>query len=203
MHHNFFDRYRHGDSCIHHLPSSVKLLFSLGIIFTAIMVPIHDQWIFCIVGIILILVALFSKIPWRFIGSRLLALEPFALGIAVMALFQHNGFVVFLSIVIKSTMCLFTVILLSNTTPFSEILILFRRVGTPALLVTILALTYRYLFVLIDEAARLRRARDSRMFVMRGHRMWLSLTSLLGQLFIRSTERSERIYAAMISRGWQ
>jgi cobalt/nickel transport system permease protein len=66
-----------------------------------------------------------------------------------------------------------------------------------------LALTYRYLFVLIDEAARLRRARDSRMFVIRRFHIWLSLTSLLGQLFIRSTERSERIYTAMISRGWK
>ena len=136
-------------------------------------------------------------------GYRLLSLEPFALGIAVMALFQHNGAAIFLSLFIKSTLCLFTIILLSNTTPFSEILFLFRRVGIPALLITILALTYRYLFVLIDEAARLRRARDSRMFVVRRHRIWLSLTSLLGQLFIRSTERSEKIYAAMISRGWQ
>jgi cobalt/nickel transport system permease protein len=203
MHHDFFDRYSQIDSCIHRLPSYVKLLVSLGIILSVIKVPIHYRWIYLIFFIMLILVSFLSKIPWRFIAFRLLSLEPFALGIAVMALFQHNGFEIFLSIFIKSTLCLFTVLLLSNTTPFSEILVLFRRVGVPALLITILALTYRYLFVLIDEAARLRRARESRMFVIRRHRIWLSLTSLLGQLFIRSTERSERIYAAMISRGWQ
>jgi len=120
-----------------------------------------------------------------------------------MSLFQQNGFVIFLSILIKSTLCLFTMILLSNTTPFSEILSLFRKIGVPTLLITVLALTYRYFFVLIDEAARLRRARNSRMFVIHRSRIWLSLTSLLGQLFIRSTERSERIYTAMISRGWK
>ena len=151
----------------------------------------------------MIVISFLSKIPWRFIGGRLLFLEPFALGIAVMSLFQHNGFAIFLSIFIKSSMCLFTIILLSNTTPFSEILSLFRKIGVPALFITVLALTYRYLFVLLDESVRLRRARDSRMFDVRRSRVWLSLTSLMAQLFIRSTERSERIYTAMISRGWK
>jgi len=203
MRHDFFDRFSRLDSSIHHLPSSLKLLFSFGIIFTTVIVPVYYQWVFFVFFTILILVSFMSKIPWRFIGGRILFLEPFALGIAVLSLFQHNGFAIFLSILIKSTLCLFTIILFSNTTPFSEILVIFRRIGIPALLITILALTYRYLFVLIDEAVRLRRARDSRMFVIRRSRIWLSLTSLMGQLFIRSTERSERIYTAMISRGWK
>ena len=203
MRHDFFDRFSRLDSPIHHLPSSLKLLFSFGIIFTTVIVPVYYRWVFFVFFTILILVSFVSKIPWRFIGGRILFLEPFALGIAVLSLFQHNGFAIFLSILIKSTLCLFTIILFSNTTPFSEILVIFRRIGIPALLITILALTYRYLFVLIDEAVRLRRARDSRMFVIRRSRIWLSLTSLMGQLFIRSTERSERIYTAMISRGWK
>jgi cobalt/nickel transport system permease protein len=203
MRHDFFDRFSRLDSPIQHLPSSVKLLISIGIIFTAVIVPIHYLWVFFTFFAILILVSFMSKIPWRFIGSRLLFLEPFALGIAVMSLFQHNGFTIFLTILVKSSLCLFTIILLSNTTPFSEILSLFQRIGVPALLITVLALTYRYLFVLIDEAVRLRRARDSRMFVIHRSRIWLSLTSLMGQLFIRSTERSGRIYTAMISRGWK
>jgi cobalt/nickel transport system permease protein len=203
MRHDFFDRFSRLDSSIHRLPSYVKLLISLGIIFTVVTMSVHYRWIFLMFFTMLILVSFMSKLPWRFIVGRLLFLEPFALGIAVMALFQHNGFAVFLSILVKSSLCLFTIILLSNTTPFSEILSLFRRIGVPTLLITVLALTYRYLFVLIDETARLRRARDSRMFVIRYSRIWQSLTSLMGQLFIRSTERSERIYTAMISRGWK
>jgi cobalt/nickel transport system permease protein len=203
MRHDFFDRFSRLNSPIHHLPSYIKLLISIGIIFSVVIIPIHYRWFFFIFLGVLILVSYISKIPWHFIGGRLLFLEPFALGIAVMSLFQHNGLAIFLSILIKSTLCLLTVILLSNTTPFSEILSLLRRIGVPTLLITVLALTYRYLFVLTDEAARLRRARDSRMFVVQKFRIWLSLTSLLAQLFIRSTERSERIYTAMISRGWK
>jgi cobalt/nickel transport system permease protein len=120
-----------------------------------------------------------------------------------MALLQPNGGAVFLTVVVKSTLCLLTMILLSNTTPFAELLNALRKIGFPTLLVTTLALLYRYIFVLIDEAERLNRARESRTF--RGSRLakWRSLASLVGQLFVRSTERAERIFAAMLARGWR
>jgi cobalt/nickel transport system permease protein len=120
-----------------------------------------------------------------------------------MALFQNNGTEIFLSIMVKSTLCLFTVILLSNTTPFSDLLLALKRFGVPKLLITILALMYRYLFVLIDEAERLSRARSSRTFSDSRLLRWHTLASLIGQLFVRSTERAERIYAAMSARGWK
>ena len=203
MRHDFFDRFSQLDSPIHHLPASLKLPVSLGIIFTSIVVSIDKFGVFLLFFLILIMVTFLSRIPWRFVGGRLLFFEPLVLGIALMSLFQHHGDTIILTIVLRSTLCLLTVILLSNTTPFSEILFLFRKIRIPALLVTVLALTYRYVFVLIDEAMRLRRARDSRIFVTRRTGVWLSLSSLIGQLFIRSTERSGRIYTAMISRGWK
>jgi cobalt/nickel transport system permease protein len=203
MRHDFLDRYSRLESPIHALPSSIKFMCSFGIIFTIVLTSIQSRWVFLAIIAALVCVSFISKIPWRFIGLRLIFLEPFALGIAVMSLFQNNGGIIFLSILIKSTLCLFTIILLSNTTPFSELLVLFRRIGIPALLVTVVALTYRYLFVLIDETRRLRRARDSRTFTSDHSRMWMSLASLIGQLFIRSSERSERIFTAMISRGWK
>ena len=127
MRHDFFDRYSRLDSSIHRLPSYAKLLFSIGIIFSIVIIPAHNRLVFFSFLTILVFISSLSKIPWRFIGSRLLFLEPFALGIAVMSIFQNNGLAIFLSIVIKSTLCLLTVILLSNTTPFSEILSIFRR----------------------------------------------------------------------------
>ena len=105
--------------------------------------------------------------------------------------------------VAKTTLCLLTMLLLSNTTPFSEILGVMRRAHVPALLVSTLALMYRYLFVLVDETQRMRRARASRTFRQGRWRTWGTLATVIGQLFVRSTERAERIYAAMIARGWQ
>ncbi len=68
---------------------------------------------------------------------------------------------------------------------------------------TTLALMYRYLFVLMDEAERMQRARASRTFTKPGLRSWKTLGTVVGQLFVRSSERAERIYSAMCARGWK
>ena len=203
MRHDFLDRYSRMSSPIHRLPTTVKLIGTLCIISSTVTVQFSHGWCFLLVGAALLIISSLTTIPWKFVFGRLILLEPFALGIAVMALFQENGTYIFFSILTKSTLCLLTVILLSNTTPFSDLLSTLKRFGVPKLFVTILALMYRYLFVLIDEAERLNRARSSRTFSDTRVRKWSSMASLVGQLFVRSTERAERIYAAMSARGWK
>jgi cobalt/nickel transport system permease protein len=203
MRHDFLDRYSRLTSPIHRLPASLKLVIALAIVISVVSVPFRIAWFFPGVAVFLFLVAGLSRIPWKFVFGRLLLLEPLAIGVAAMALLQHDGLNVFLGILTKSTLCLLTMILASNTTPFSETLVFMRRVKVPSLLVTVLALAYRYLFVLIEEGERIQRARNSRTFSRNNRKKWLSNASLVGQLFVRSTERAERIYAAMTSRGWK
>jgi cobalt/nickel transport system permease protein len=69
-------------------------------------------------------------------------------------------------------------------------------------LVEVIALMYRYIFVLIDEAERMQRARVSRTFVKQKTLFWKNQGSIIGQLFVRSYERGERIYSAMRARGF-
>jgi cobalt/nickel transport system permease protein len=94
-------------------------------------------------------------------------------------------------------------VLLSNTTPFADLLRVLKAWRMPALLVTTLSLMYRYLFVLVDEAQRMQRARASRTFTPKRRRAWRTMATVISQLFIRSSERAERIYAAMCARGWR
>ena len=61
---------------------------------------------------------------------------------------------------------------------------------------------YRYLHVLADELDRMVKARRSRTFRRSGRLDWGLLTNLVGVLFIRISERGERVHGAMISRGW-
>lgn len=203
MRHDFLDRYSRLKSPVHRLHTAVKLLATFCIVVGTVAVPFSSIWFFVVTAALLLVVAAISTVPWTFVLKRLLLLEPLALGIAFLALFQPNGTTIFLSIVAKSTVCLFTVILLSNTTPFEDLLRSLSRIGVPRILITILALMYRYLFVLIDEGERLARARMSRTFTTNRVRRWQALASLIGQLFVRSTERAERIYAAMTARGWK
>jgi len=61
---------------------------------------------------------------------------------------------------------------------------------------------YRYSFILIDEMYRMKRARDSRCFG--GRWFWQSkiIGHMIGTLFLRSFHRGERVYLAMLSRGY-
>jgi cobalt/nickel transport system permease protein len=194
----WFDHYARTDSRIHRLPAALKLLAALALVLALVLLP-PGLW-FLHVALALVIVAGLSRIPPVFLIRRLLLLEPLVFGIAVLALLQPGGLRVFATILAKSTLCLFTMILLANTTPFTELLGVLRRVRFPALLITTLALMYRYLFVLADEAERMRRARQARTF---GRTRWAVLATVIGQLFVRSTERAERIYAAMCARGWK
>jgi cobalt/nickel transport system permease protein len=123
--------------------------------------------------------------------------------VAILSLFQPGGWQAFVLIVSRCTLCFITAILLGATTPVTELVQVLRKVRVPSLLITTMLLMHRYLFVLLDESQRMRRARASRTFVKRRHLEWRTMASIIGQLFIRSVERAERVYAAMSARGWQ
>jgi len=203
MRHDFLDRYSRLDSPVHRIPASVKFAAALLLVIALVVTPLSERWFFAVAAVFLVVAAIVSRVPLSFIGKRLLLLEPFVLGVGILMLLRPDGVMVFLSIFVRSTLCLLTMILLSNTTPFAGLLHVFRGMGAPALLVTVLALMYRYLFVLIDEAERMQRARVSRTFTRGRTHLWKLLATVVSQLFIRSTERAERIYSAMCARGWR
>ena len=71
------------------------------------------------------------------------------------------------------------------------------------MLVAMLAFMYRYIFILWDELARLRHARDARDFGFGSFRMrWVANAQLIGLLLLRAMERAERTHHAMLARGW-
>jgi cobalt/nickel transport system permease protein len=186
MRHAFPDRYSRLTSPIHSIRTSIKLIAVSGFLVVTAAV-----------------VALLSKVPLLFLLRRLLILEFFVCGVAVLSLFQPGGVAIVTTVFIKSTLCLIATLLFAATTPFADLLHTLKRWHVPSLLVTVLALMYRYIFVLLEELGRMQRARASRTFG-RGHIViWQALATTVAQLFIRSTERAERIFAAMSARGWK
>jgi len=200
---DFLDRHARLASPIHRLPTAVKAGAALLLLIALALVPPRQPWLFALVALLFVAVVGASRIPPRFLLGRLLLLEPLALGVAALAFLQPGGWRHFLLLVGRSTLALGVVLLLSQTTPFAALLRLLRRLRLPALLVTLLALMYRYLFVLADEAERLQRARASRTFSRRRGRDWRAIAAVAGRLFGRASERSERIYGAMCARGWR
>ena len=76
-----------------------------------------------------------------------------------------------------------------------------QQLGVPAVFTTQLLFVYRYLFVLIEEAAAMQQARDARSFGRKSYplKVW---GTLVGQLLIRTFDRAERISRAMLARGF-
>ena len=72
----------------------------------------------------------------------------------------------------------------------------------PSIFVSQLLFLYRYIFVLAEEAMRMVRARDMRSFGHEGTNVKVFIR-IAGVLFLRTVERAERIYSAMLARGFQ
>lgn len=195
--------HHHDESLIHRLPAALKLGTALVIVVGTVLMPVHVAGWFWGVASVLGAVVLLSGISRLFLLKRLLLLSPFILGVALVNAWQPSGREPWLVLALKSILCLLTVTLVSNTTPFSRILRVLKAVRVPALLITTIALMHRYLFVLSGEAERMRRARLSRTFETGKKFQWQALATVLGQLFIRASERAERIYDAMCARGWK
>lgn len=129
-------------------------------------------------------------------------LGPFPLTISGEGLRQ------FTTIALKSWVSVQVALLLSFTTPFHELVDALRELRLPRIMVAIIGFMYRYLDVLADEATRMSRARAARSAARSGagggSLRWRATVTgrMVGSLFLRSYERSERIYAAMQARGF-
>lgn len=230
MHVSFLDPYQDGRSLIHQLDARVKLVLVVAFILTTALTPVAAWPVYALLAALALAAELLSELSWGFYLKRALLAVPFVLaalpvlvtvpGEALLPLpfglaVTGPGLARFLSVALKSWISVQMAILLASTTPFPEILMAMRALRVPRLLVAIIGLMWRYLFVMVDEAGRLMRARQARS----GHAaraganagrrpggslFWRARVTggMAGSLFLRSLERSDRIYNAMLSRGY-
>jgi len=227
MHFDAFDRYHDSTSFIHSLDPRVKVSVTIAFILSNALLP-DGAWIaFTCSWAFLVLVNALSGLGVPFSFKRSFIALPFAL-IAITVLFSmpgepltqfrflmwdltitNGGLLRFVSIVIRSWLSVQMAIMLVATARFPDIVHALEHLHVPSILTTIIAFLYRYLFVLADEVSRLLRARESRSAAAAGSRSGGSVAwrarvagNMAGQLFLRSYERSDRVYNAMLSRGY-
>jgi cobalt/nickel transport system permease protein len=184
-------------------PPSIKLGTALALVLFICLLPRRLTATYGIVAGILLFLWPLCRMPFLFALRRLLVMEFFIAGVALLSLLTPSATPVVLAALAKSNLCVFTMLLLIWTTPFHDILGQLRKLRMPTVMLTTLALMYRFLPVLLEESRRMQRARASRTFSRRRRLAWDNLAAILGQLFIRSAERAERIYLAMCARGWK
>jgi cobalt/nickel transport system permease protein len=156
-----------------------------------------------------------GEIPFMFIVKKVFLVSPFAIFIGIFnplldsgqvlifnGLTISAGWLSFFSIMLKFTLTVSTALLLIATTSFPNVCHALRQLGLPSLFVSQLSFLYRYIFVLMEETMRIVRARNMRSYGERGKGIRI-FVRIVGILFIRTVERAERVYFAMLSRGFQ
>ena len=112
-----------------------------------------------------------------------------------------GGVVSMLTLVLKGIFSLMASFILVATTPIDRICAALRKLHVPSMLVTLLLLTFRYAGVMMQEAAVMSDAYRLRAPGQKGVHI-SAWGSFLGQLFLRSMDRAQEVYAAMRLRGF-
>ena len=224
MHYDLTDQYHHRSSLIHHLDPRVKVVVTFLYILAISLTPEGTWWIFGFFFTLLLAMVWLAHLDLDFTIRRSFIVLPFVLA-AVAVPFTTPGSVLlripglgwtvsepgvirFVSILIRSLLAVQGAILLTATTRFPDLLWALGAFRFPRSLVSTIGFMYRYLFVLADEALCMLRARAARSAQIPGKprpSVWWQgrvAGSMVGSLFLRALARSERVFAAMLARGY-
>jgi cobalt/nickel transport system permease protein len=207
--------YVHEHTPVHRLAPEAKLAAQLLFVLVVVITPREALFAFALYALLVIGVMALARLPARFVARRMLFETPFVL-FAVMMPFVARGErvdVLGLSLSIeglwgawnvlaKATIGLGASIVVAATTAMPELLRGLERLRMPRALTSTLSFMIRYADVVADDMRRMKLARDSRAYDPRWLWQARALGAALGALFIRSYERGERVYLAMLSRGY-
>ena len=224
------ERLAYGDSAVHRLDARVKLVVTFAAVIALVAYPV-DESVYLLAGVIgalLLVLLLLSRVPLRTFLLRVAVILPFGLSILLLqVLFPPVAFasptVLFTlpfgieitaealakaaMIGVRFVLCIGFVVLLSSTTRLQDLLTGARRLGFPSEFTLILGMMARYLFVFGQMFVRVRNALATRCFdpldrsLQYGYRL-RQLGNTVGTMFLRSYEQGERTYTAMLCRGY-
>ncbi|WFE49996.1 cobalt ECF transporter T component CbiQ [Micromonospora sp. WMMD1155] len=207
--------YRESDSPVHRLPPEVKIAAMVVFTIAVVATPREAFWAFGAYALLVAVVAALARVGPRWLLSRALIEVPFVLfavalpflgsgdRVEVLGLrLSEDGLHGAWNILAKGTLGVLASLLLAATTTTRNLIVGLDRLHCPQVLTQIATFMLRYLDVLVGEARRMRVARMSRgddprfLWQLRG------FAAGIGALFLRAFERGERVYLAMLSRGY-
>lgn len=212
-----------GPSPLHRLEPRTKLIAIVG--FIGLVTGLTSFSLLAAGTIFLLILITFSGLSGRWLAGRLLWVVPLVAGLILLlpivtpgepwqqvilgpwaVTLTRQGGQRALLLTLRLTNALLAATLLVGTTPFSELMLALKSLRLPPVLVQLIEFAVRYLSVIGDELRRMYLARKARCFKV-GDNLAATYTfyvlgQLIGVLFLRSWQRSERIYQAMLARGF-
>ncbi|SCE68108.1 cobalt ECF transporter T component CbiQ [Micromonospora mirobrigensis] len=203
------------DTPVHRLPPEVKVVAMVVFTLAVVATPREAFWAFGGYALLVAAVATLARVGARWLLVRTTIELPFVLfafvlpflgagervewaGLSLSVDGLYGGW----NILAKGTLGVLASLLLAATTTSRDLILGLDRLRCPQVLTQIASFMLRYLEVLVGEARRMRVARLSRgddprfLWQLRG------FAAGVGALFLRAFERGERVYLAMLSRGY-
>jgi cobalt/nickel transport system permease protein len=204
------------ESPVHRLPPEVKILATLLFTIVVVLTPRTEFWAFAGYALLLVALAALARVPAGWLAKRatielpfvvLAVALPFAgqgeriswLGLSLSVDGLHGAWNIFA----KGTLGVVASLLLAATTTMRDLILGLDRLRCPAVFTQIATFMLRYLDILADDARRMRIARLSRGYDPRFLWQLKAFAVGVGALFLRAYERGERVYLAMVSRGYE
>jgi cobalt/nickel transport system permease protein len=204
-------------SRIHRLDPRAKLLGFVGLTVVAVTAPITAWPVWVVCASVLVLVAAAARIGPRTVWRRARLILPLVLFVGAFVPFARSGHVVaslgpfditreglevWAAASVKATVGTVSAVMLAATTAYPQVLRALEALRVPRTVTMIAAFMYRYLFVIVDEVQRMRAARDARGYRPRTMFGAGAVGRVASALFLRTHARGERVYLAMLSRGY-
>jgi cobalt/nickel transport system permease protein len=203
------------DSAVHRLAPEVKIAAMVVFTLAVVATPREAIWAFGVYALLVAVAAVLGRVPAGWLARRSLIELPFVvlalalpflgagervtwLGLHLSVEGLYGGW----NILAKGTLGVLASLVLAATTTTRDLIIGLDRLHCPQILTQIATFMLRYLDVLVGEARRMRVARLSRgddprfLWQLRG------FAAGIGALFLRAFERGERVYLAMLARGY-
>lgn len=216
--HNLLDDYAH-DNALRDVSARLKLLLGLASMLICVSAPTPAAALF-VAATLSLAVVLLARIPGRVYFHLLLLPLSFALLSAGVVAFMHgDGRTLFslpifgLDLAVREEGANLALLLLARTfggmcslyfialtTPMIEIFATLRYLHLPTSFIELSMMIYRYIFVFLDQAARIHSAQVMRLGDSGARRSLDSFAMLSSVLFLRSWEQGERLIIAMDSR---
>jgi len=216
MKHDFIDKYSNRNSIIHRLDPRMKLILCFCWLILVTATP-NLKLFFVYLGLVTVLMAV-SRVPWHFYLKKLLLVTPV---VVVLAIFIYMSFLIehqlpfsfralsryqpvldtLAAMAAKIYLSILIITLLISCTRFNDLLWGLRKFRMPTVVTTLSRLVYTYLFVFVDELHRTMRAYKSRTPERLVSRVKV-YGSIAAVILLRSMDRSDYIYKAMLSRGF-
>lgn len=204
-------------SRVHRLDPRAKIVALLAVTIVAVSTPLALWPVYLCCAAVLALVAAAGGVGPRALWRRVRLVLPLVLLVAVFVplvrsggdswslgplTIHEAGLAVLATVAAKAVIGTLSAALLTATTTFPSVLRGLEALRVPRLLVLIAAFMYRYLFVIVEEVGRMRAALVSRGYAPRHALQAAAIGRVATAMFLRTYSRGERVYHAMLSRGY-